>query len=309
MSSSSFSKHEPSVSVSHVFPNVSEDRVREVFYALNIARISRVVMTTHTSRDGKKFKSVVIHFDKWFETETAVKARATLLAGNELSIIYNNPWFWKVFAIMPKPNPVVSRPPPPSNIRIEYATNTPKDDPRTYRERRNDPKLCEQDVKSGFKDRRIVDDCDEDIDLDELWEAEQRRRQRRQRNLENKEKEAKEAKRVKEELEAKRVKEESEAKEAKRIKEKKVKEESEANAKLAPPIVMNPEMVIRMRHSFMCEITPEIYRANIMNVRDQMEYERERDSEQYIENRLDDSFDYGPRVEAPKKKSRTIIQD
>ena len=161
-----------SICIPRAFANITESRVRKVFDALGIFRIARVDMIQRKNEKGDAYQRIFVHIQDWTETADAQKARDRLLAGKELKIVYDDPWFWKASLNnwTPKPKPettVYDRKP---RIRLDFedqdAANTDAAvqlmgsltledrDRRPYAERRVDPVYCEQDVKSGFRDRR-----------------------------------------------------------------------------------------------------------------------------------------------------------
>jgi len=160
-----------SICIPRAFANITEARVRKVFEKLGIFRIARVDMVQRKNEKGDAYQRIFVHIQDWTETADAQKARERLLAGKELKIVYDDPWFWKAslntWAPKPKPETTVYDRKP--RIRLEFedqdAANTDaaaqlmsslslEEDRRPYAERRIDPVYCEQDVKSGFRDRR-----------------------------------------------------------------------------------------------------------------------------------------------------------
>ena len=160
-----------SICIPRAFANISEPRVRKVFDALNIFVIDRIDMIQRKNEKGEPFQRIFVHIKTWSETADARKAKDRLLAGKELKIVYDDPWFWKVSlnTWTPKPAPVApslhDRKP---RIRIDFDEDTKnvdaaaallnsldlgKEDRRPYRERRSDPVYCEQDRNQGFNDR------------------------------------------------------------------------------------------------------------------------------------------------------------
>jgi hypothetical protein len=135
-------------------------------------------MVQRKNEKGDAYQRIFVHIQDWTETADAQKARDRLLAGKELKIVYDDPWFWKAslntWAPKPKPETTVYDRKP--RIRLEFedqdAANTDAaaqlmsslslEDRRPYAQRRVDPVYCEQDVKSGFRDRREPRDRDRD---------------------------------------------------------------------------------------------------------------------------------------------------
>lgn len=90
-------KNVPSLCIPRVFPNISRERVEAVFRELNIGRVERVDIVVRTGDKGETLKRVFVHL-VWNDSENARKARERLLCGNDIKIIYEDPWFWKVSA-------------------------------------------------------------------------------------------------------------------------------------------------------------------------------------------------------------------
>ena len=121
--------NEISLCIPRVFVNIDEKRVRAVFEQL-LGKIYRVDIIERTNEKGEKYKRVFVHFEYWYNTEEAQKAKARLEEGKELKIVYDDPWFWKVSI-----NKVNTRPrqrinllskPKPSNPRIDFEADDTK---------------------------------------------------------------------------------------------------------------------------------------------------------------------------------------
>jgi hypothetical protein len=303
-----------SICIPRAFANISEARVRKVFEALNIFAIEKIDMIQRKNEKGDSYQRIFVHIKSWSSTADADKARERLLSGKELKIVYDEPWFWKVSLSNWKPKPapvpitsVYDRKPRirlefedeeeelPYDIRwgdelarrkrqetknnIESATqllsNLSLEDQRPYGERRLDPILCEQDVQSGFRDRRLshVKDDRRQQDDKELLAAY----------------EPKEALTI-----------------AIALPEVEKKKE---------PLVMDKELLTKMYHRFGGrEITEEIYLNNRQDVRDQMRFEQNDVPEYYngVDELYWEPPSYknedGIVPVAPKKKGRKIVE-
>lgn len=82
--------------IPRVFTNISENRIRDVFYDLKLGHIGRIDMVSKVSPTGEKFNRIFIHFERWFDTVNADSARKLLSEGKDIKVIYDEPWFWKV---------------------------------------------------------------------------------------------------------------------------------------------------------------------------------------------------------------------
>jgi len=88
----------PSVCIPRVYSNIDERRIRKTFDDLNLGIIERVDIIRKTTEKGDKCNRVFIHFSRWFSSKNADTARERLLNGQDIKIIYDDPWFWKVAA-------------------------------------------------------------------------------------------------------------------------------------------------------------------------------------------------------------------
>ena len=111
--------NEPSLCIPRVFPNITEDRICGVLDELDLGVIERIDMVERETRDGEPYQRVFIHFKEWNEAHTQGGiVRQRLLDGEEIKIVYDDPWFWKVSASRSRrPRVRGDRPRP----RIEFA--------------------------------------------------------------------------------------------------------------------------------------------------------------------------------------------
>jgi len=92
----------PSLCIPRVFANIGEQRIRRIFNELNMGEIERVDIVSKTTDKGEKFNRVFIHFKRWGTDGNAEKARQRLLNGQDIKIVYDDPWFWKISAYRPQ---------------------------------------------------------------------------------------------------------------------------------------------------------------------------------------------------------------
>jgi hypothetical protein len=95
---STLPKNVPSMCIPRTFPNITKERIAQVFRDLNLGPISHIDVVPRTSERGEKYQRVFVHLHKWNNTDEAQRARERLLTGKEIKIIYDDPWFWKVSA-------------------------------------------------------------------------------------------------------------------------------------------------------------------------------------------------------------------
>ena len=82
--------------IPRVINSITENHIRKTFTNVNIGLIDHIDIVNKTTDKGIPFKRVFIHFKKWFATENGIIAQQRLLNNQEIKIIYDDPWFWKV---------------------------------------------------------------------------------------------------------------------------------------------------------------------------------------------------------------------
>jgi hypothetical protein len=94
--SSIIANNEPSIFISHVFPNKA-NMVESVFIELFGSCIDKVDIVKNT-RNGEDICRAYIHFKWWPTTHEAKTLREKLLNGDTVKVIYEKTWFWKCVA-------------------------------------------------------------------------------------------------------------------------------------------------------------------------------------------------------------------
>lgn len=109
---SSATPSQPAICIPRVFPNITRRRILAIFGKLALGDVCRIDMVSRVGQDGREFFRVFVHL-VWSDNEAAVEARKALVAGDEVKIIYDDPWFWKLRASNSKgPHQRVHRPAP-----------------------------------------------------------------------------------------------------------------------------------------------------------------------------------------------------
>ena len=90
--------NEPSLCIPRVFSNITDERVYEVIAQLELGELERIDMVERETREGVLYQRVFIHFKKWYNNETADHARQLLLEEQNIKVVYDEPWFWKIWA-------------------------------------------------------------------------------------------------------------------------------------------------------------------------------------------------------------------
>ena len=82
-----------SIVIPRVFKNIGEKRIRAIIYKLNFGFLQRVDIVP---KRGKEFNVVFLHFSQWNTTATANAIRSRLDEGQQVKIVYEDPWYWLI---------------------------------------------------------------------------------------------------------------------------------------------------------------------------------------------------------------------
>jgi hypothetical protein len=88
----------PSICIPRIQNNITKSDILSVFQKLNFGKIDRIDIINKKSSRGEEYKRVFIHFHYWNENDHALNAKERLLAGKDIKIVYEFPWFWKISA-------------------------------------------------------------------------------------------------------------------------------------------------------------------------------------------------------------------
>ena len=87
---------EPSICIPRVFKSTTRKDLYNVIERLDLGAVDRIDMVAKTNVRGECYNKVFIHFKVWNKKNpTAQATRDKLLKGEEVKIVYNEPWFWK----------------------------------------------------------------------------------------------------------------------------------------------------------------------------------------------------------------------
>jgi hypothetical protein len=87
----------PTLCIPRANGHVSEKQIRTILGDLELGVIDRVDISTKTNDKGEKTNRIFIYFKHWYDTENGVMARERLMSGKDVKIMYDGPWFWKVY--------------------------------------------------------------------------------------------------------------------------------------------------------------------------------------------------------------------
>ena len=90
---------EPSICIPRAFKSITRKEIYDVVERLDLGAVERIDMVAKTNARGECYNKVFIHFKMWNKkSEVAQNTRAQLLRGEEVKIVYSEPWFWKCTA-------------------------------------------------------------------------------------------------------------------------------------------------------------------------------------------------------------------
>ena len=90
---------EPSICIPRVFKSTTRKDLYTVIERLDLGAVERIDMVPKTNERNESYYKVFIHFKQWNNKTTMAQAtRTKLLQGEEVKIVYNEPWFWKCTA-------------------------------------------------------------------------------------------------------------------------------------------------------------------------------------------------------------------
>jgi len=86
-----------SIYIPHVFPNIDEKRICDIFQKLNLGKVSKVDFVGNCDRHGKAYNSVYVSFTHWYNNEAAINLQNRILdPEQEARIVYDDPWYWVI---------------------------------------------------------------------------------------------------------------------------------------------------------------------------------------------------------------------
>ena len=86
-----------SLFIPRVFPNITQERIAEIFHRLGLGDVQRVDRISKSDPNGNEYYSVYIHFNHWHETLAVANFQERVLnPDKEARIVYGDPWYWIV---------------------------------------------------------------------------------------------------------------------------------------------------------------------------------------------------------------------
>ena len=90
---------EPSICIPRIFKSTTRKDIYTVIERLDLGAVDRIDMVAKVNAHGESYNKVFIHFKAWNKRNPVAQAtRDKLLKGEEIKIVYSEPWFWKCTA-------------------------------------------------------------------------------------------------------------------------------------------------------------------------------------------------------------------
>lgn len=93
----SFVDQSLSLFIPRVFPNITQERIADIFYILGLGDVKRVDRVLKQDAEGNEYYSVYVHFDRWYRTNAVANFQERVVnPDKEARIVYDDPWYWIV---------------------------------------------------------------------------------------------------------------------------------------------------------------------------------------------------------------------
>ena len=70
--------NQPSICIPRTLPNITKEKVLEVFKHYNMGEIDKIDMIQRNNEKGERFQRIFIHFKQWYSNPIATKSREML---------------------------------------------------------------------------------------------------------------------------------------------------------------------------------------------------------------------------------------
>ena len=85
--------------IPRIFGDINESQIRTTFEQLNFGKIDKVVIVR---KKNENFNIAFVYYRKWYDNENAQRAISRLENNQDIKIVYDTPWFWKVTKTNPR---------------------------------------------------------------------------------------------------------------------------------------------------------------------------------------------------------------
>ena len=151
----------PSICIPRTFTTIRGEQTKRTvfntFRDLRIGHIDRIDTVHKTDQKGERYCTVYIHLNWNMSNTLARETRQKLLDGQDIKVVYDEPWFWKcTMSNMEKPddrNPqrthTSSRPRIDLGDGVRALSRDPRSENAEESEHHNEHQLCNMDPENG----------------------------------------------------------------------------------------------------------------------------------------------------------------
>ena len=151
----------PSICIPRTFTTIRGEQTKRTvfntFRDLRIGHIDRIDTVHKTDQKGERYCTVYIHLNWNMSNTLARETRQKLLDGQDIKVVYDEPWFWKcTMSNMEKPddrNPqrthTSSRPRIDLGDGVRALSRDPRSEHTEESEHHNEHQLCNMDPENG----------------------------------------------------------------------------------------------------------------------------------------------------------------
>ena len=86
--------HNMSLYIPHVFPNITFERMRDIFEKYEFGIVKKIDFVEKIGKDGE-YKAAYVHFESWNTKIKNISRQMNIVKGN-YKLIYDKPWHWVI---------------------------------------------------------------------------------------------------------------------------------------------------------------------------------------------------------------------
>jgi len=87
-----------SVFIPRVFPNITEERIANVFHYMDIGSVEKVDLVPRTNKNGEPIQLAFVHFSELYQTTAGKHFYEDIMENKTSKVVYDDPWYWNVVA-------------------------------------------------------------------------------------------------------------------------------------------------------------------------------------------------------------------
>lgn len=76
--------------------DTKEQFIRQTFNKLNLGQIGKIDLIVKRNENGSSYKRAFIHYTNLNNNENVLYIKSRLANDQDIKVVYDNPWYWKV---------------------------------------------------------------------------------------------------------------------------------------------------------------------------------------------------------------------